>query len=114
MAVYNWAEESERYTKVRRFINAFFSSFDAFLSPPRHKKWQEVSLAAVVPGWNRFPPAERWLTSNADVATESDERAASFARFLEEEAPDVARRLSSAEDQQELLKLFEAWRASSQ
>jgi TRAP transporter TAXI family solute receptor len=61
MAVYNWTPESERYRKVARFVDAFFSKFDAFLQPPRHPKWREVNLAAQVPGWTRFAEAENWL-----------------------------------------------------
>ena len=113
MAVYNWAEASERHQKVSRFIDAFFGNFDTFLKAPRHKKWQEVSLSAVVPGWNRFGPAESWLASNKIQSEQSEERTAEFARFLEEQAPDVAQRLSGSKDQEELLKLFEAWKAQS-
>ncbi len=113
MAVYNWAEGGERHRKVSRFIDAFFSSFDSFLQAPRHRKWQEVSLAAEVPGWNRFEPAARWLANNSEGAAQSEDRAADFARFLEEQAPDVAARLSESADQQELLELFEAWRANA-
>ena len=113
MAVYNWAEGGERHRKVSRFIDAFFSSFDSFLQAPRHRKWQEVSLAAEVPGWNRFEPAARWLANNSEGATQNEDRAADFARFLEEQAPDVAARLSESADQQELLELFEAWRANA-
>lgn len=69
MAVYNWAPETDRYRKVARFVDAFFDNFDAFLKPPRHPKWKEVNLAAQVPGWVRFPPAENWLRRAATVAT---------------------------------------------
>ena len=113
MAVYNWTEGSERHSKVSRFIDAFFNNFDAFLAPPRHKKWQEVSLAAVVPGWSRFAPAERWLSQNSEAAAGSEARAADFERFLQEEAPAVAKLLSSNADQSELLKLFKAWQAKT-
>jgi uncharacterized protein len=61
MAVYAWAPETERYRKVARFVDVFFNRFDAFLKPPRHAKWKEVNLAAQVPGWRQFQPAEAWL-----------------------------------------------------
>ena len=64
MAVYNWDQESFRYRKVSRFIDAFFSRFDEFQQTPRHPKWQEVSLTAQVPGWNRFSAAQDWLSLN--------------------------------------------------
>ena len=61
MAVYNWERGSERHRKVARFVEAFFSRFDEFLKPPRHPKWAEVNLAAKLPGWTAFEPAEAWL-----------------------------------------------------
>jgi uncharacterized protein len=58
MAVYAWQPNSERYTKVARFIDAFFSKFPELLKPPRHPKWKDVNLAAKVPGWTRFGAAQ--------------------------------------------------------
>jgi TRAP transporter TAXI family solute receptor len=69
MAVYSWAPDTDRYRKVARFVDAFFDNFDAFLKAPRHPKWKEVNLAAQVPGWVRFPPADAWLRRAATVAT---------------------------------------------
>jgi TRAP transporter TAXI family solute receptor len=70
MAVYNWSPDTNRYHKVSRFVDAFFSEFDAFLEPPRHPKWREVNLAAEVPGWTRFAPAREWLAENAPEGSE--------------------------------------------
>jgi hypothetical protein len=61
MAVYNWEPNGERYKRVAAFVDAFFDSFGEFLKPPRHPKWQEVNLAAQLPGWTRFRPAQAWL-----------------------------------------------------
>ncbi|RIA55011.1 TAXI family TRAP transporter solute-binding subunit [Dichotomicrobium thermohalophilum] len=61
LAVYNWKPDTERYAKLERFVNAFFDKFEQFLAPSRHRKWKEVNLAAEVPGWQRFGPAERKL-----------------------------------------------------
>jgi TRAP transporter TAXI family solute receptor len=61
MAVFAWQPSTERYQKVARFVDAFFSKFQEFLQPPRHPKWREVNLAAQVPGWKRFPAAQEWL-----------------------------------------------------
>jgi TRAP transporter TAXI family solute receptor len=61
MAAYNWEPESHRYDKVASFVDRFFSSFDDFLKPARHPKWQEVSLSAEVPGWDRFGAAQSAL-----------------------------------------------------
>jgi uncharacterized protein len=61
LAVYNLRPGNERYQRVAHFVDAFFSRFSEFLKPPRHPKWREVNLAANVPGWTRFQPAQEWL-----------------------------------------------------
>jgi uncharacterized protein len=61
MAVYNWEPNGERYKRVAAFVDAFFDNIGEFLKPPRHPKWQEVNLAAQLPGWTRFRPAQEWL-----------------------------------------------------
>jgi uncharacterized protein len=67
--VFAWPPGSERYRKVARFTDAFFGKFQQFLQPPRHPKWQEVNLAATVPGWKRFPAAQEWLQRPATLAS---------------------------------------------
>jgi TRAP-type uncharacterized transport system substrate-binding protein len=69
MAVFAWQPGHERYAKVARFIDAFFAKFAAFRQPPQHPKWQEVNLAATVPGWTRFPAAQEWLKAQGDLAS---------------------------------------------
>lgn len=110
MAVYNWAPGTPRYRKVARFIEAFFSRFDEFQRPPRHRKWQDVSLTAEVPGWNRFGPAEEWLRHSATAGTGSLSTA--FEEFLEAQAPALANQLGSPEQKEELFKLFLLWQNS--
>jgi TRAP transporter TAXI family solute receptor len=61
MAAYNWDRQSPRYRKVAVFVETFFNEFPELLKPPFHAKWQEVHLAAGVPGWTRFGAAEDWL-----------------------------------------------------
>jgi TRAP transporter TAXI family solute receptor len=63
LAVYNWTKKSGRYFKVVRFIEAFFAKRNELKQPPRHEKWREMSIAATVPGWERFKPAQRILES---------------------------------------------------
>ena len=64
MAAYNWPRGHSRYQKVERFVDLFFSNFDTFLEAPYHPKWREVDLRSEVPGWQRFGPAQDWLSSN--------------------------------------------------
>jgi len=64
MAVFNWPKNNVRYTRVAKFIDAFFKKFPEFQKAPRHPKWREVNLAAKLPGWHRFSYAEEWLAKN--------------------------------------------------
>jgi TRAP-type uncharacterized transport system substrate-binding protein len=61
LAVYNWQKNTDRYLKVQRFIQYLFTRWDTFQHPPYHPKWRDVNLAATVPGWTRFAPAEDML-----------------------------------------------------
>jgi TRAP-type uncharacterized transport system substrate-binding protein len=58
---YNWPTNSPRYRLLELFVQTLFSRFSEFLSDAHHPKWREVNLAAPLPGWERFRPAERWL-----------------------------------------------------
>ncbi len=81
MAVYNWNSEGDRYRKVERFVSDFFSNFESFLKEPRHPKWQEVNLAAELPGWERFAPAQKWLEENRSTST--TQLKVAFEQFLQ-------------------------------
>ncbi len=61
LAVYNWNPGTQRYAQLAQFITRFLDRFDAFRQPGRHPKWQEVSIAAQVPGWTRARAAQQWL-----------------------------------------------------
>ncbi len=61
LAAYNWPENTERYQRLERFVGLFFKKFSEFQKAPRHSKWQEVNLGAVLPRWQRFAPAQAWL-----------------------------------------------------
>ena len=70
LASYNWPVGSERYRKVERFVDAFFSKFDTLQKPPFHPKWKEISLTAPLTGWKRLPAAQSWLDKHKDPASE--------------------------------------------
>ncbi len=36
--------------RIERFVQAFFPKLAEFQRPPRHMKWRETNLAAVLPG----------------------------------------------------------------
>jgi len=82
MAVFAWQPHTDRYNKVARFVDAFFSKFDQFLQPPRHPKWREVNLTAEVPGWTRFQAAQDWLAQHAKPNVTQETAQTRFAEFL--------------------------------
>ncbi len=61
MAVYSWSPGTERYTRLSKFVDAFFDNLGNLLGPSHHPKWKQVSLTAQVPGWTRFRAAQQWL-----------------------------------------------------
>ena len=90
---FNWPENSERYNKVARFVDAFFSKFDEFRKPPRHPKWKEASIVVAIPGWQRFKASEDWLTAHNKLpaAQSGETEKAKFERFLvDKPVPDAA------------------------
>lgn len=114
MAVYNWNPQRERYKKVANFVRAFFDNFEEFLQPPRHAKWQEVNLAAVVPGWTRFGPAQEWLDERprAAAAVYDPELRADFEGFLEFMSQSQAVQMDNISDaeREALFEQFLNWR----
>jgi uncharacterized protein len=72
LVAYTWPENSQRYNKVAKFVDAFFSKIDQFNSPSRHPKWREVNLSAEMPGWVRFKPAAEWLAAHRAQAVSAN------------------------------------------
>jgi TRAP transporter TAXI family solute receptor len=105
LAVYGWPEGTERNKRVQRFVEAFFSKFDEFLKPGRHPKWQEVNLAATVPGWKRFKGAQDWIDRSAATSAKKPDPA--FEAFLE--SRDIK---ASPSERQKLFEDFVAWQNS--
>jgi TRAP-type uncharacterized transport system substrate-binding protein len=83
---FNWPENSERYNRVARFVDVFFSKIGEFLKPPRHPKWKEASIQASVPGWQRFKAAEDWLGQHniAPLPQTAEVEKMLFQRFVAE------------------------------
>lgn len=108
LAVFNWPENSDRYNRVKRFVDAFFSRFDEFLQPGRHPKWKEVNLAAEVPGWERMRPAQDWLDRVASGPSSTDQLQ-SFEAFMKNTGSPV-----SAAQREALFREFLAWQSERQ
>jgi TRAP-type uncharacterized transport system substrate-binding protein len=65
LIAYNWPKTNvDRYRRVERFVDAFFSKADELMKPPRHPKWREVNIAAILAGWPRFDAAQAWLDAH--------------------------------------------------
>jgi TRAP-type uncharacterized transport system substrate-binding protein len=62
LIAYNWSKtNTDRYSRVQRFVDAFFPKIAELRKPPHHSKWREVSIGAALPGWKRFDAAQAWL-----------------------------------------------------
>jgi TRAP transporter TAXI family solute receptor len=108
LAAYNWTPNTDRYRKVERFVEAFFAKIRQFQQPPFHPKWKEVALAAPLPGWERFRPAQDWLNRNASTAAAPDALKDQFAQFLS------SRPQASSTDTEILFREFMRWRDQQQ
>lgn len=112
MAVFNWAPDTERYQKVSRFVEAFFSRFPEFQKAPRHGKWAEVSLTAEVPEWTRFKAAADWLKRNPEPVAVADASSTlireAFQKFLDEELA-AADLQATSEEKDRMFQKFLGW-----
>ena len=83
LIAYNWPKTNlDRYSRVQRFVEAFFPKIAEFQKPPRHVKWREVNLQATLPGWKRFDAAQAWLDQHASPDTNGNPSAAPEATGL--------------------------------
>jgi len=109
LVTFDWPENSDRYKKVARFVDAFFSKIDEFQKPPRHPKWHEASIVAPVPGWQRFKAAEDWLVAHnmkRPVTQSDDIDRNKFEQYL------IDHRIPGADDpakRSELFRQFLEW-----
>ncbi len=108
MAVFAWPPHTERYNKVTRFVDAFFSKFDQFQQPPRHPKWREVNLTAEVPGWTRFQPAQDWLVRQTAAGTAGAVTQTRFNTFLSQTNTGMHNNLTNAA-KEALFQQFLVW-----
>jgi TRAP-type uncharacterized transport system substrate-binding protein len=102
---YNWPVRNERFGLLELFVQTLFSRFPELLGDAHHPKWREVNLPSVLPGWQRFRPAERWLQRQpvGEPALHS-----AFDRFLEQKS------ISNPPDREQLFQEFMRWRQRTQ
>jgi uncharacterized protein len=113
LAAADLRQAPERYRNVANFVDAFFTGFQSLLAPGNHPKWREVNLAAELPAWRRYPPAEEWLQRNAQVANiqNADSLRAMFARFIDERRLASGGAPMSEQEKAALFQQFQSWRS---
>jgi TRAP-type uncharacterized transport system substrate-binding protein len=107
LVAYTWPENSPRYKRIAKFVDAFFSRIDQFNNSSRHPKWREVNLSAEMPGWVRYKPAADWLASHRNQAVSvnssstldqsSPELRLAFEKFMQKYASSSGKTLTSEE-----------------
>ena len=83
LIAYNWPKGSDRYRRLEKFVQQFFPRIAEFQKAPRHPKWRETNLAATLPGWTRFAPADEWLQRHRPAPASSQPVAANRDSFRE-------------------------------
>ena len=110
MVAANLTPDSERSRNVASFVEAFFTQFPKLLEEGHHPKWNEVNLAAELPGWHRYGPADSWIKRNggAPVAVNEQQMREIFTRFLDERTRSTGQALT-AQQKDELFDQFKKW-----
>lgn len=112
LIAYNWPRDTDRYRRIAKFVEAFFPRLAEFQEPPRHPKWRETNLAAVVPGWTRFGAAQEWLDRNREKQSMQAVTHAQFDQFLAtRHASGGGDEASSPEMREKLFQEFLKWQA---
>lgn len=92
LVAYNWPDKSERYRRVDRFVQAFFTHLNDIKAS--HPKWRDFDITSSVSGWSRFPAAEQWLKkaslspqpNKAKIDLDIKQRESLFREFAAREA----------------------------
>ena len=113
LIAYNWPRDTDRYRRIAKFIDAFFPRLADFQKPPRHPKWREANLSAVVPNWKRFPAAEEWLERNRQTVAARPADRQKFEEFLARGDRRVSA-ASSPEQRELLFQEFLKWNRAQQ
>lgn len=115
LVISNWEQDHLRYQRNAQFVQAFFSRIDALRNPARHPKWRDVNLAAEMPGWTRFKPAQEWLdqdkartaaaSQTGNTASNPDQKA-QFDTFVEQHAK-ASGEAANADEREKLFAEFQ-------
>jgi uncharacterized protein len=124
LVAYTWPENSARYKRIAKFVDAFFSKIDQFNNSSRHPKWREVNLSAEMPGWVRYKPAADWLATHRNQAVSSvnsdntldqssPELKLAFEKFMQKYASSSGQKTLTAADRETLFAKFMKFLAAS-
>jgi TRAP-type uncharacterized transport system substrate-binding protein len=104
--------KSDRYRDVSDFVDVLFTQFPALLEAGHHPKWREINLAATIPGWTRFPPAQQWLDRNTTAPRQQPQDVANlFSKFLDSRQQALSGAPITEQQKQELFNQFQRWQA---
>jgi TRAP-type uncharacterized transport system substrate-binding protein len=111
LAVAELRQMAERSRNVANFVDIFFTGFQSLLALGHHPKWNEVNLAAELPGWRRYAPADQWLQRNMQIAkTPSPEMLRTmFSRFVDERRQAIGGAAMTPQDKDALFQQFQSW-----
>ena len=114
LAVAELRQLAERYRNVANFIDVFFTGFQSLLAPGHHPKWADLNVAAELPGWRRFAPADQWLQRNMQItkAPSPEMLKSMFARFVDERRQAIGGGAMSQQDKDALFQQFQSWQRS--
>jgi len=108
LSVFNWPRGSDRYRRIERFVERLFANWDQFLVAPRHPKWRDVNLGAMVPGWTRHVIAEQMLARfYGPAGSAQDDISRDFQAFLNRIGTGAP---LSQTDRDMLFRQFQQWR----
>jgi uncharacterized protein len=124
LVAYTWPENSPRYKRIAKFVDAFFSKIDQFNNSSRHPKWREVNLSAEMPGWVRYKPAADWLATHRNQAVSSvnsdntldqssPELKLAFEKFMQKYASSSGQKTLTAAERETLFAKFMKFLAAS-
>jgi TRAP transporter TAXI family solute receptor len=108
LIAYNWDKGTDRYQRISRFIENFFPRIADFQKKPRHPKWKEANLAAVVPGWKRHDAAEEWLAKNRMPAVSNERQ--QFDAYMTAQRGQTAVNSFAPQERERLFEDFLRWK----
>jgi TRAP-type uncharacterized transport system substrate-binding protein len=65
LAVSDWPKGSAGHNKIKTLTTNLYGSTELLHEGARRAPWSDVNLAASVPGWTRYAPAESWTKDTA-------------------------------------------------